>query len=301
MVKLTMCIMIMWCCSQLYGMKEGREINRASPTKALHNAVHKGDFLAACTALRQGAATNERVTLRGDTCLHIATTNKQLPLVKALIKCNASVNARDDEGLTPLLIASCQYDIPILEYLLSKGADSNARPIQCPEHTPLFMAAAYSTKKVVNLLCLAGAEDVFKTNWASARMTTEEDKISMYQELMLSRAGHIEWLCHRAVDLSYCCSPHEYAHLYNAAKKKIVHMLTSRFYANRSHKTPSPLQDAYTISYLGNNHFLKKYVRGPLKKFLIDELTAVVIEYADETHQSPLIKPVALRIDFQKK
>src|SRR5262249_8555602 len=55
------------------------------------------------------------------------TIEQRLALVRTLIARGADVNARDDGGATPLMLAAGRHDPSFLEPLLAAGADVNAQ------------------------------------------------------------------------------------------------------------------------------------------------------------------------------
>src|SRR5262249_33925279 len=65
------------------------------------------------------------------TALHYAVRGGKLPLIKLLLERGASVQALDDEGLTPLLQLSKTRSkadpIPVMELPVAAGADVDAR------------------------------------------------------------------------------------------------------------------------------------------------------------------------------
>ena len=78
--------------------------------------------------------------------------------IRVLISEGADVNARDTDGLTPLMIAAKFSSTPeIVQLLLEKGAEVNATSTD--GWTPLMSAARYSsTPEIVQLLIEKGAE-----------------------------------------------------------------------------------------------------------------------------------------------
>ena len=65
----------------------------------------------------------------GATALHWAAHWDDLEAVDALIKAGANVNAVNDLGITPLLVACADAGAPVVARLLAAGA--NAKP-RCP-------------------------------------------------------------------------------------------------------------------------------------------------------------------------
>ena len=62
-----------------------------------------------------------------ETPLHIASKNGHLPIVEYLISKGANIEAKDYLDNTPLHCASCEQDYEIVEFLVSKGANKNAK------------------------------------------------------------------------------------------------------------------------------------------------------------------------------
>ena len=96
----------------------------------------------------------------GMTPLHAAAFSGNLKVVRILIKYHpADINARDEDGSTPLVWASIGHnfkDGSVLRFLLQHGADINMRdPFG---GTPLFMASISGALEVVRLLLERGAD-----------------------------------------------------------------------------------------------------------------------------------------------
>ncbi|WP_036299740.1 quinoprotein dehydrogenase-associated putative ABC transporter substrate-binding protein [Methylotenera sp. L2L1] len=70
-------------------------------------------------ALKQGSSLDQE--------LHNATIARDATRVEYLLKLGAKVNARDNEGKTPLMVAIASEDISLISGLLAYGADPNAQ------------------------------------------------------------------------------------------------------------------------------------------------------------------------------
>jgi len=70
-------------------------------------------------ALKQGSTLDKE--------LHNATIARDATRVEYLLKRGAKVNARDDEGKTPLIVAVASGDVSLISGLLAYGADPNAQ------------------------------------------------------------------------------------------------------------------------------------------------------------------------------
>ncbi|KAF5271907.1 hypothetical protein FQR65_LT05054 [Abscondita terminalis] len=96
----------------------------------------------------------------GRTPLHAAVKEGHLEVVRLLIKRNANVNAQDEAGVTPLLLAGASKNNStfedIVELLVNGGADVNLRN-NVTDITPLFHAVSLKSEKAVSILLKAGA------------------------------------------------------------------------------------------------------------------------------------------------
>ncbi|CAK4404393.1 unnamed protein product, partial [Aphanomyces euteiches] len=63
----------------------------------------------------------------GTTPLMIAVSLGNIELVELLLNAHANIDATDNDGSTPIQIAAYHGQIAIVEKLLSSGADTNAR------------------------------------------------------------------------------------------------------------------------------------------------------------------------------
>lgn len=84
---------------------------------------------------------------------------------KRLLSEGADVNARDDEGLTPLHAAASRNSVDVVRLLIEAGADVNARSNN--GETPLFNAAANKTRgkvPIMRLLREHGADPTVEAN-----------------------------------------------------------------------------------------------------------------------------------------
>ena len=73
----------------------------------------------------------------------------------ALLDQGAVIDARDEAGRTPLLLAVTQGRVEIVRLLLARGADPNA--VDNTGHTPLQLAKMRNLQDVAALLQEAGA------------------------------------------------------------------------------------------------------------------------------------------------
>lgn len=76
-------------------------------------------------------------------------------IIKA-IKSGANVNAKDEDGVMPLMLASVNNTFEVVEVLLQAGADVNASDNN--GMTPLMLASWKNTADVVKILIKSGAD-----------------------------------------------------------------------------------------------------------------------------------------------
>lgn len=98
----------------------------------LHEATFKGHEPCAIALVRLGARVNQSVDRGGSnakaTPLKYAARCNSVPMVKALIKAGAEVDAKDTEGSTPLMqAASSDQGVDVARLLLEAGANIHAR------------------------------------------------------------------------------------------------------------------------------------------------------------------------------
>lgn len=94
--------------------------------------------------------------------IHDAAYAGDLPKVKALLATDPSlVNAKNEEGISPLYAAVWSDHEAVVEFLLSKGADVHFRDEASNEgSTPLHLTAITSEKKKIAELLIAKGADV---------------------------------------------------------------------------------------------------------------------------------------------
>jgi ankyrin repeat protein len=108
----------------------------------------------------------------GKTPLHIATSTGHKKAVSLLLEKGANVNAKDrKEGRTPLHVACCRNARgAIVSLLLEKGANIHAK--EYDGRTPLHRACEYGHENIILLLLDKGADvnakDVSGNTWKYA-------------------------------------------------------------------------------------------------------------------------------------
>jgi ankyrin repeat protein len=121
--------------------------------KALFVAAKEESLRAIESLLASPLTQVDEANAQGETPLMIAAIRGSLPAVQALVKRGAAVNR---PGWTPLHYACSGPDNGVAAFLIAQGADLNARSENGT--TPLMMAARYGNGELVPLLLKAGAE-----------------------------------------------------------------------------------------------------------------------------------------------
>ena len=105
--------------------------------------------------LEHGADINARVE-DGRTPLHVAAENGRVEVVRVLHEHGANIGAEDDEGRTPLHLAANYGDVETVHVLLEYGANIGAKSNQ--GRTPLHLAVNHGSAEVVRVLLEHGAD-----------------------------------------------------------------------------------------------------------------------------------------------
>ena len=119
------------------------------------------------------AARAQHVNDRGGQCvtpLHAAASKGHAKVVQVLLKKGANVDARDDEDGTPLLKASVQGDPGVVQSLLQSGADPNVENEN--NETPLYLASRKGRLEAVRLLLEYGADPNHQDSWGWSALRT---------------------------------------------------------------------------------------------------------------------------------
>jgi ankyrin repeat protein len=124
---------------------------------ALARALREGAGAAVDALLSDPRLDTDAANANGETPLMLAAIKGRLDLAQKLAKRGASINR---PGWTPLHYACSGPDNGVSTWLLSQGADINARSPNGT--TPLMMAARYGSLDTVPLLLKAGADTTLK-------------------------------------------------------------------------------------------------------------------------------------------
>ncbi|CAG9830783.1 unnamed protein product [Diabrotica balteata] len=140
-------------------VKKGARVNHEEPggVTALRLAVWANNCPVVKILLENGARV-----IHSHHLVHVGVSNSNLEIIKLLVEAGAMVNSRDDQGLTPLMLACSRKNVAIAKYLLSRGADVNASS-HIDGRTALHVCVqdvreAKSVYQLVDLLVSHGAD-----------------------------------------------------------------------------------------------------------------------------------------------
>lgn len=121
----------------------------------LHEAAEEGDVEQVSQLIAQGADVNAKSD-DGWTPLSLASRNGHIEIVRKLLSSRADVKAKNTNMATPLMFASLPGHIEIVRLLLSSGANVNAE--LSDGTTALIVAAGRGHGEIVKLLLSGGAD-----------------------------------------------------------------------------------------------------------------------------------------------
>jgi len=123
--------------------------------RTIRAAAENSRIAVALLLLTHGADVNARDE-EGMTPLHEVDEGDHAAVARLLVEGGADVNARSKSGATPLHIAAEKGHAKIARVLVEEGADVNARSKS--EVTPLHIAAGNNSRAIVQLLLANQAE-----------------------------------------------------------------------------------------------------------------------------------------------
>ncbi|NXI98785.1 ASB10 protein, partial [Psophia crepitans] len=131
--------------------------------KPLHLCKSPDSIECVRQLLQHGASVNSRTEEEDDTALHVAARHGLTDHVQLLLRCGAELEAKNEEGQTPLNAACAQPHQPqdmdryyrVCQLLVESGASINAADRDC-QH-PLHLACKNANAQVAELLLARGA------------------------------------------------------------------------------------------------------------------------------------------------
>lgn len=206
-----------------YLIERGADVKRAGPHSgftALHRAAASGDVELIELLLKKGAPVNVASTIRrvpletalmarhtaaaalllergadisgerGASALALAARYGHTKIVSKLIERGVSVQQKEphtDSGLMPLHWAARNRHLDIVELLIAKGSDVNAR--SNAEETPILGAAWWGNTDIVSVLLRSGADVNARNNRGQSALYNALDTAAGDTALLLLRQG----------------------------------------------------------------------------------------------------------------
>ena len=139
--------------------------------KSLFQAVIESDEASVTLLLAEGAEVDARDEI-GKTPLIIAADKGYFPIVKLLIKNGADINAQHNLHWTALMFAAGKDHSAIVKLLIENGANMNF--VSKSDYTALILASAAGYAEIVDLLLENGADTSQKKNDLTAQQWAEK-------------------------------------------------------------------------------------------------------------------------------
>jgi ankyrin repeat protein len=157
-------------------LKNGTDVNsaQADGMTALHWAALKDDVDLARMLLYAGANVRATTRLGGYTPLLMASKNGNVGMIDALVKAGADPNGTTTNGTTALMLAAASGKADAVNVLLDHGADVDAR--EARGETALIFAAAYGRSDSIRALTSYGADISAKTKTVDLSVFTKEQQ-----------------------------------------------------------------------------------------------------------------------------
>lgn len=182
-------------------LEEGADIDAASAdpnlgSTAIARALYESHTATTKVLLERGADANARYNqVFGDTLLHIVAGytgwESQAPNIDLLLEKGADLEAQDNDGQTPLIVAIQSQRFETVRYLLERGADLEAKDRH--GQTPLILAAQKCIPETVNLLLEKGADPESKDNYGqTALMVAVWKSTPATVKLLLEKGASLE-------------------------------------------------------------------------------------------------------------
>ena len=128
------------------------------------------------------------------TDMHRAARDNDVTQIKALVAAGASVEAQDDEKLTPLHVAARQGQTDAIKALVAAGASVEAQDDD--KKTPLHYAALKGHADAISIL---KAADPMR-RWLRAHELSETQHLPVLQALGVDRLADVRILCGLTMD-----------------------------------------------------------------------------------------------------
>ena len=161
-------------------LNHGAEVNTIDERRSPLRSAYAGDHLEVMRLLlERGADANVMCsTSPSARLLHYAAVKGKIGVLRLLLQHNADVNAKTNNGVTPLYNASGRGQLNAIQLLLDHGADVNSQTVTLS--TPLMFASERGHLETVQVLLRHGANLHMRSNR------------NLTAFLMATRKGHVE-------------------------------------------------------------------------------------------------------------
>jgi hypothetical protein len=165
-------------------LKQGGDVNAAQGDgmTALHWAAMHGDAALTGTLLYAGGNVRATTRLGGYTPLHLASQTGTRDVVDALVGRGADVNARASSGATALMLAAAAGNAAVVQTLLEHGADANATE-SANGQTALMFGACRESRRGRAHAAPARRQDETSSRRSSTSRTSIAPEDKMQQEI----------------------------------------------------------------------------------------------------------------------
>ncbi len=119
---------------------------------SLMQAVADNDLESVIFYSRINPKNINKINIGGASALHIAVRNKNIKVVNHLIKKGANVNAKDNQGYTPIMRAA-RYNLPKIFYIL-KSASADLSKLNNNSESVIILSALSSCNKCLSISLL---------------------------------------------------------------------------------------------------------------------------------------------------
>lgn len=163
-----------------------------APAKSdVADAAMRGDKVAVRNLLQQRANVNTPQP-DGTTALHWAVQADDVELADVLIRAGAKISVANAAGATPMLMASLNGSAPMLNRLITAGADPNA-VLSRTGDTALMIAARTGKIDAVRMLLDRGAKANTQETWGgtTALMWAVSEKHPNVAQLLVERGADV--------------------------------------------------------------------------------------------------------------
>ena len=124
--------------------------------KRFHGCAEKGELQGVEEELKNGVDINEKHGWEGLTALHRTAKSDQMEVMQYLLAKGADIEAKDSAHWTSLHLATKHDNWTIVQYLIEKGA--NLESTDPVGQTPLRVAMNFDSPQSLQILIDAGAK-----------------------------------------------------------------------------------------------------------------------------------------------